>query len=675
MTPTNAPGTDRGPAPAAHHIRVRLLVSYVVMIALAGLSWAVTASMTSTLRAGYTHTVNVVDALSANVVLRTKLMDDEETGLRGYLLTRQPVFLQPYAAARAALPALRRRTETLAQADPQLRREVTVLERRAQAWETWAQQVLRQPRAHGSNASAVRAQQLAGKSLFDAYRAAADRLSGRLALLRRQDLQQGLGALQQVNTLAGLLFAAVLVLGALIAWQTTRSVVQPLRYLGQAAEAIGRGALSQPVTVRAAREFEELARSMDRMRRQLASQRALATTIGSTLHHAEVYADFAAHVRELVPYDFLSLALITDDGSTLETVYATGVAAEAVVTGVRRPLRDDSLCGQVYRSRAPVVYDDVAALPVEVLSGDARRMAAAGLRAGGIVPLCTSQRVTGLIHVVRAGPDPYTLDILTPLITLAPLIAAALENAHLYQALETTAVDLRRSNAELEQFAYVASHDLQEPLRMISSYIQLLQRRYQGQLDAKADTFIGFAVDGVTRMQRLINDLLAYSRVGTHGAPLVPTDCGEVVAGAIAALGAPIAETGARVIYGELPTVLGDATQLGQLFQNLIGNALKFCTGVTPEIMISAERAGGEWLFRVCDNGIGIDPAYAERIFIIFQRLHSREEYPGTGIGLAICKKIVERHGGRIWVESQPGQGATFTFSLPDAASMKGRAA
>jgi signal transduction histidine kinase len=553
----------------------------------------------------------------------------------------------------------------------------------------------------------VRAQQRAGKTLFDAYRAAADRLSGRLDVLRRQDLQQGLGALERVNTLVGLLFAAVLVLGALIAWQTTRAVVQPLRYLGQAAEAIGRGALSQPVTVRAAREFEELARSMDRMRRQLASQRALATTftsisLRSTLHQAEVYADFAAHVRELVPYDFLSVALITDDGSTLETVYATGVAAEAVVSGVRRPLQDDSLCAQVYRNRAPVVYDVykhflAAALPVEVLSGDARRMAAAGLRAGGIVPLCTSQRVTGLIHVVRAGPAPYTLDTLTPLITLAPLLAAALENAHLYHALETTAADLRRSNAELEQFAYVASHDLQEPLRMISSYIQILQRRYQGQLDAKADTFIGFAVDGVTRMQRLINDLLAYSRVGTHGAPLVPTDCGEVVAGVIAALGAPITETGARVIYGELPSVLADATQLSQLFQNLIGNALKFCTGVTPQITISAEpvpcghcqthpasgmglaaatpQAGGEWLIHVRDNGIGIDPAYAERIFIIFQRLHSREEYPGTGIGLAICKKIVERHGGRIWVESQPGQGATFTFSRPDAASVKGRAA
>ena len=147
------------------------------------------------------------------------------------------------------------------------------------------------------------------------------------------------------------------------------------------------------------------------------------------------------------------------------------------------------------------------------------------------------------------------------------------------------------------------------------------------------------------------------------------------MAGVIAALSAPIAETGARVTYGELPTVLADATQLGQLFQNLIGNALKFCTGVTPEITISAERAGGEWLFRVRDNGIGIDPAYAERIFIIFQRLHSRDEYPGTGIGLAICKKIVERHGGCIRVASQPGQGATFTFSLPDAASMKGRAA
>jgi signal transduction histidine kinase/CHASE3 domain sensor protein len=673
MTPTNVPGTDRGPA--AHRIRVRLLASYVVMIGLPGLAWAVTASMTSTLRATYTHTVNVVDALSTDVVLRTKLMDDEETGLRGYLLTGQPIFLQPYAAARAALPALRWRTEALAQADPQWRREAAVLLRRAQAWEAWAQQVLRQPRAHGGNASGVRAQQRAGKTLFDAYRAAADRLSGRLDVLRHQDLQQGLGALERVNTLVGLLFAAVLVLGALIAWQTTRAVVQPLRYLGQAAEAIGRGALAQPVTVRAAREFEELAWSMDRMRRQLASQRALATTISSTLHHADVYADFAAHVQEVVPYAFLSLALIEDDGATLETVYATGVAAEAVATGVRRPLQDDSLCGRVYHSRAPVVYDDVAALPVEVLSGDARRMAAAGLRAGGIVPLCTSRHVAGLIHVVRAGPDAYTLDTLTPIITLAPLIAAALENAHLYHALETTAAELQRSNGELQQFAYVASHDLQEPLRMVSSYIQLLQRRYQGQLDAKADTFIGFAVDGVARMQRLINDLLAYSRVGTHGAPLVPADCGEVMAGVIAALGAPIAETGARVTYGELPTVLADATQLGQLFQNLIGNALKFCTGVTPEITISAERAGGEWLFRVRDNGIGIDPAYAERIFIIFQRLHSRDEYPGTGIGLAICKKIVERNGGRIWVESQSGQGATFTFSLPDAASVKGRAA
>ena len=204
MTPTNMPGTEWGPAPAApagpelrsgpaaakppaaHRIRVRLLVSYVVMIGLPGLAWAVTASMTSTLHATYAHTVNVVDALSTDMVLRTKLMDDEETGLRGYLLTGQPVFLQPYAAARAALPALRRQTEALAQADPQLRRQAAVLERRAQAWESWAQQVLRQPRAHGGNASGVRAQQLVGKTLFDAYRAAADRLSGHLALLRRR---------------------------------------------------------------------------------------------------------------------------------------------------------------------------------------------------------------------------------------------------------------------------------------------------------------------------------------------------------------------------------------------------------------------------------------------------------------------------------------------------------
>jgi PAS domain S-box-containing protein len=233
------------------------------------------------------------------------------------------------------------------------------------------------------------------------------------------------------------------------------------------------------------------------------------------------------------------------------------------------------------------------------------------------------------------------------------------------EALQQTAQELARSNTELEQFAYVASHDLQEPLRMVSGYLQLLQRHYKGRLDTDADEFITYAVDGATRMQRLIHDLLDYSRVGTRQKALRPTDSEQVLARALDNLRLTIAESGAVVTHDPLPTVLADDLQLLQVMQNLLGNALKFRSQQPPQVHVTATRQGTEWVFAVRDNGIGLDPAYAKRIFVIFQRLHSRTEYPGTGIGLAICKKIIERHGGRIWVESAPGKGATFFFTLP----------
>jgi PAS domain S-box-containing protein len=233
------------------------------------------------------------------------------------------------------------------------------------------------------------------------------------------------------------------------------------------------------------------------------------------------------------------------------------------------------------------------------------------------------------------------------------------------EKLKQTVEELARSNTELQQFAYVASHDLQEPLRMIASYTQLLARRYKGKLDADADEFITFAVDGATRMQRLINDLLAYSRVGTQGKAPQPMSSEVVLEDALANLQIAITESQAIVTHDPLPIVPADETQLLQLFQNLIGNALKFRAEQPPQVHISAQARGHEWLFSVRDNGIGLEPQYAERIFVVFQRLHTRENYPGTGIGLAICKRIVERHGGHIWVESQPGQGTTFYFTLP----------
>jgi light-regulated signal transduction histidine kinase (bacteriophytochrome) len=224
--------------------------------------------------------------------------------------------------------------------------------------------------------------------------------------------------------------------------------------------------------------------------------------------------------------------------------------------------------------------------------------------------------------------------------------------------------ELQRSNAELEQCASIASHDLQAPLSQVIGYINLLAKRYQDKLDANANEFLNFAVDGATRMQQLIQDLLTYSHVGHGGQACAPVNCEDILARALQNLQLAIKESDAVVTHDPLPTVPADATQLLQVFQNLLGNALKFRGDQPPTIHIGVERCNSAWRFAVCDNGIGIEPQYVERIFEIFQRLHTRREYPGTGIGLALCKKIVERPGGRIWVESQPGRGATFYFTL-----------
>jgi PAS domain S-box-containing protein len=232
-------------------------------------------------------------------------------------------------------------------------------------------------------------------------------------------------------------------------------------------------------------------------------------------------------------------------------------------------------------------------------------------------------------------------------------------------ALRAAHEELKRSNAELEQFAYVASHDLQEPLRMVASYTQLLGRRYEAKLDKDAREFMSYIVDGATRMKQLIEDLLAYSRVGTKGQEFKPVALEVPLRRALFNLRAGIEEAGAAVTYDPLPTVHGDEVQLGQLLQNLVGNALKFRSNSVPRIHLGVTSSPQEWTIEVRDNGIGIEPQYYERIFMVFQRLHNKGEYPGTGIGLAICKKVVERHGGRIWVESRHGGGSSFFFTLP----------
>jgi PAS domain S-box-containing protein len=233
------------------------------------------------------------------------------------------------------------------------------------------------------------------------------------------------------------------------------------------------------------------------------------------------------------------------------------------------------------------------------------------------------------------------------------------------ETLNESLKDLERSNRELEQFAYIVSHDLKEPLRMITSYVQILNKRYKGKFDTKADEFMDFIVEGTMRMDDLLDDLLEYSRVGKKGDPFQPVDLNKIVKFARDNLKRIISKSGAEIRYSKLPTVSADEVQMIQLFQNLIGNAIKFRSDESPRIDVSAETAGYNWTICIHDNGIGIDPKHLDRVFLMFRRLHGRGKYPGTGVGLSICKKIVERHGGRIWAESRAGKGSKFCFTIP----------
>ena len=333
------------------------------------------------------------------------------------------------------------------------------------------------------------------------------------------------------------------------------------------------------------------------------------------------------------------------------------------------PGKPGGLNRAVWSTAAPVWIADVAQETALKRRESAQQ---AGLRSAFAFPIPVGGKFYGVMEFFGREVRPRDERILEIARTvghqIGQFIARKQAEAELQEAnaqLILKAQQLSRSNAELEQFAYVASHDLQEPLRMIASYTQLILRRYGDRFDGDAREFMDFIVDGATRMKQLIEDLLAYSRVGTHGKAFRPTDSGAAVQKALANLRAAIESSNGTVTCDPLPTINADEFQLVQLFQNLIGNALKFKGAETPHVHISVNEQADTWTFGVKDNGIGIDGEYFDRIFMVFQRLHSRTDYPGTGIGLAICKKVVDRHGGRLWIESGVGSGSTFWFTVP----------
>jgi signal transduction histidine kinase/DNA-binding response OmpR family regulator len=422
--------------------------------------------------------------------------------------------------------------------------------------------------------------------------------------------------------------------------------------------------------------------------KRLAEETAVLAEIGriisSSLEIAQVYERFSEQVLKLIPCDRIAVNLVDLEQGRLETAYVYGADVPGQQPGDTSPL-DGTYIKGLDRARSGLVIQGLAREEMAERYPDLVRSVQVGFQSYLAVPLISRDRVIGVLQLSSARPNAYSEGDLGLLDRIGAQIAGAIASSQLYaqikqaeEALRQQAKELTRSNKELEQFAYVASHDLQEPLRMVTSYVQILAEDYEGRLGADADRFINYAVDGANRMKVLINDLLEYSRVGSQGKPFESTHCEEVVEQVISDLEGAIKESGGKVTWEGLPTVMADATQLAQLLRNLVGNGIKFRGEAPPHVQVSAELASSgarpsearenarqEWLFSVRDNGIGIAPKHFERIFEMFQRLHHRSEYPGTGIGLAICQKIVERHGGRIWVESELGEGSTFYFTIP----------
>ncbi|MEH2097515.1 GAF domain-containing protein [Nostoc sp.] len=425
------------------------------------------------------------------------------------------------------------------------------------------------------------------------------------------------------------------------------------------------------------RADEELKRQ--NLRSQLFAEITL--KIRESLQIDEILQTTVIEVQKLLQADRVLIFRLETDGSGT-------VIQEAVLPGwpliLGENLNDKCFKEQYierYRRGRVSAIEDIEAAHIQPCHREFLQQFA--VRANLVVPILVRDGIWGLLLAHQCAAPRQWNNFETELLQqLANQIGIALSQAQLLEKETQQSQELVRSNAELEQFAYVASHDLQEPLRMVTSYLQLLERRYKNQLDANADQFITYAVDGARRMQTLINDLLNYSRVSTRGQAFKLVDCDLILRSAIANLQIAIADRKAIVTHDSLPKLIADSTQLTQVFQNLIGNAIKFCQNQQPQIHIGVAKPNAnldgenlnsipsvdEWLFSICDNGIGLESQYVERIFIIFQRLHGRDKYPGTGIGLAICKKIIERHGGRIWVESKPGQGSTFYFTIPDRA-------
>jgi signal transduction histidine kinase len=414
------------------------------------------------------------------------------------------------------------------------------------------------------------------------------------------------------------------------------------------------------------------ASAAQRLARQNAALAEIGRVISSSLDIEEVYALFADQTFHLIPFDRISINLIREDIGEFMTAYVIGTPARGRAVGETTRIAG-TFTEQVIRNRHATVFHPGSK---EAMLGRFPGLGPeyeSGIRSFLSVPLIFNDRVMAVLSFRSLSEDTYTHQDVEVAQFIGAQVAGAIANSQLHaetveadRILQEQAAELTRSNAELEQFAYVASHDLQEPLRVIAGYVHLLEERYGDRIDQDGREFIAFTTDAVHRMRMLINDLLDYSRVESDGNPFEHVDCNRALSNALADLGVSIQETEAEITSDPLPELSGDPVQISLLLENLIANAIKFRQDdESPKVHVSCHRNDTNWQLSVSDNGIGIRPRYQDRIFGMFKRAHKRSKYPGTGIGLAMCSKIVERHGGTIWVESEVGEGSTFHFTIP----------
>lgn len=489
-----------------------------------------------------------------------------------------------------------------------------------------------------------------GVEVLASFKPVPDTGWGLVAKVDSDEAYEPIAMLNRYLLLAGILLTTGSVIAA---WFFSRIFSRRILALRDGVRAVSAGDLDTRLEIRGNDELQELGQTFNSMTSTLAEDR-------SNRIHAEEELQKSLHFTQDV------IDGIADPTMVIKVEdYRVTLANKAVRSGLNGldPVAGAMTCHETSHNRETPCTEPLEPCPIRniTVSGEPMRVIHT--------------------HVNKDGIETYVDIIATPIFNDQGEVVQIIESCRditdlklVERELRQTLDELERSNIELQQFADVASHDLQEPLRMIASYVQLLRERYGSKLDADADEFIDFAVEGANRLQETINDLLSYSRVSTHETEQAPVDSNQALKSALENLKAAVHESGASVRSEPLPTVYADSFQISQLFQNLISNAIKFRGDDPPQVEIAAVERENEWLFSVSDNGIGIDKQYNERIFTIFQRLHTKEKYAGTGVGLAICKRIVERHGGRIWVESEPGHGSIFYFTIRKGAVKQGDA-